>query len=538
MGRENENNDTEQLYPYQSYEEQLFSEPSVLEQQNMYNNAIGSQYNNYNPNLSGQANVHNYTTGSASPKKSGKNNRKKLIITIASVSAVIICLVFVLCLFLYNRPEKKLERCLEAADELFEKSNYGEALDEYKKALDIDNESVNAMAGAVKCYEYLDNIDEYQKFYSESADTISEMSSDEIEDNMEDIVFIYCKAPSVYGDETEKYLDILEEGYVITDNNTDICALITAGYIDLAEECHANGDLDATLDSYDAALAYDITNEDALNGLSATLNELLNSLINNNCLDEALSYIDKYENAGYSFTSVNFSGYRDKIDDKRLVADLVDSVMFQAHNMMSAKNYDGMYELDGSDNANTVAGSIEDYMIYTESGNIDNNYTGTATGMYLFDYGGYAFYYGGYENGQRTGYGVYFMKVNNEGTYDVFEGQWADDAPNGEGTFTEKGLIAGEDVLDIITTGNFSTGYQDGDFTSYFVCDGVTYTGTWTAETGMIGDVAASFPDCDFSSVPDSHIVYVVYEAEDESAGYFWRSINENGRLGLFAEFN
>lgn len=575
MGSENDN-ETEQLYPYQSYEDQLFSEPSILEQQNMYGNAGYYNPNGYgnpgingynNPGINGYSNpgingynnpvsggygtpgaginngYNNFVTGqnNGNIKANKKKSKGKIALIVIIAVLMVAGIVGGTCIYLYNRPEKKVSRFLESGDELYKAGNYEAALEEYNNALKIDNECIAAIVGKINCYELLDDQEGYENFYSSSLDTISGLSSDIIEDNEENIVYIYCAAASVYADDTDTRLQVLDDGYTLTGGSEDIRTLLTEGYVEQAEICNSNSDLDGELTAYKSALSYDPECEDALRGLSIALNEEISYLIDNNCLDDAEAYIDEYENSGYDLSSVNFELYRTQLEDKKELVELIYSVMSQAMDLLASKDYDGMYDLDGTDDADTVAGTVEDYMIYTPEGDIDNNYTGTAVGMYIFEYagyyGGYAFYYGEYENGIRTGTGTYFMRESYNGAYDVFEGQWADDMPNGEGTYTSIATEYEDGTMDKVITGNYTDGYQDGTMTGILTYEDNTYTGTWTAEAGNAPDVSASYPDLDFTSTPDSYIIYAVYLPDGDSDYYFWSYKSSDDKLGLFAEF-
>ena len=561
-------NPTEQLYPYQSYEEQLFSEPGVTYQQNPYVNGYTNQENTMNNGYGYQntiGNTYGYTQvdpyqgnpayqgnpvnpvnpvnpanpGGANKPEKGKKKKSGAKIAIILVIAFLLAAgiaggaVF----YMYNRPEEKLERALESADKYYEAGKYHDALEEYKNALEIDNECIEAIVGGINCYEFLDDKEGYKDFYATSIDTVSGLASGKIEKNEEDIVDIYCAAASVYDDDLDTQLDVLTEGYEVTSENEEICDLIVSGYVEQAKEYYANDEVDEALDSYGDALSYDATSSDALDGLSLALDNEIAYLIENNSLDEAEEYIDAYEDSEYDLSNVDFEGYRALIEEKRAMAELIDSVMTQAMELLSSKDYDGMYELDGSDDADAVAETIDDYMIYTSDGEIDNSYTGTAVAIYVFDNSGYVFYYGGYENGIRTGTGTYFMKDASDGHYDLYEGEWANDMPNGEGTYSSMWQPYGNSTLDKVVTGNYTEGCENGNMSGTITYEGVTYSGTWTAENGSAPDISSSYSDLEFPAASSSDIVYAVYTASDSYEYYFYSYMSEMELLSLFAEF-
>ena len=151
----------------------------------------------------------------------------------------------------------------------------------------------------------------------------------------------------------------------------------------------------------------------------------------------------------------------------------------KAYNLMSQKDYDGMCNVDGSDEADLVIAELKgDHVTY-----IPNETThGTGTGCGVYKVGnGYFFYYGDFVDGERRGHGVSYW-YNGSG-YEIYDGEWMNDAPNGFGTSGQIWEYGQQEYC----SGNFVDGLQDGDFTLECKDDrGNTYaTGSYTVNYGI-----------------------------------------------------
>lgn len=108
-----------------------------------------------------------------------------------------------------------------------------------------------------------------------------------------------------------------------------------------------------------------------------------------------------------------------------------------------------------------------------------NNYQGIGLGAYENGY----YYYGNYENNVRSGSGVWFKASydkNSSIDFYIFEGQWADDAPNGDGIATtnyKSDLLKNNDFLVEVVEGNYTNGLENGT---------MTFTGTTKGKATQI----------------------------------------------------
>lgn len=132
------------------------------------------------------------------------------------------------------------------------------------------------------------------------------------------------------------------------------------------------------------------------------------------------------------------------------------ALLQEAYELLSKKDYDGMCSVDGSDEADLVISELRgDHVIYIpEDG---NHGTGTGCGVYQVS-GGYFFYYGDFVDGERLGHGVSYW-YNGSG-YEIYDGEWKNDKPNGYGTSSLVYFYGEEEHR----TGNFVDGLEDGDF--------------------------------------------------------------------------
>ncbi|MBR1471856.1 MAG: tetratricopeptide repeat protein [Lachnospiraceae bacterium] len=132
------------------------------------------------------------------------------------------------------------------------------------------------------------------------------------------------------------------------------------------------------------------------------------------------------------------------------------ALLQQAYELLSAGDYEGMCDVDGSEEADLVIAELKgDHVIYIPEE--QSRGTGVGTGVYRVA-SGYFFYYGEFVNGERKGHGVSFW-WNGHG-YETYDGEWNLDAPNGRGTASVVELYGYEERY----TGNFVDGLEDGDF--------------------------------------------------------------------------
>ena len=452
---------------------------------------------------------------------------------------VAICVVVVLALgagayFLFFTPEKRYERKMDVAEKAMTDSNYEEAVTAYEAALGIFDDRVPAMNGLLSAQISAGESDGARENFTEFRTTITGFDADKVTENSEDIVAFYEYADDLYSD-TDSLIDAYKEGYNLTNDNGLKKNLVTA-YVDRADAMD-NSDYENKIAAYGDALDLDSTNESALSGRKACAYAVLDDMMDAQQYDQAESFINTYAD---SMSDVDFSSYTEKIESERALMTARHDLMEQVISLMSASDYAGMMDVDGSDNASTVVANMDgDSYVYATDG-YDSSYTGKAAGVYTYSTllsSGYYFYYGDYENGVRSGQGTMFVKMDGYNqAYLVYEGAWSNDKPNGAGTETSVNEDAGDELVTVTRSGNLVDGLFDGEVTVSLVSNdeeyGGTYTGTFTASNGDAPDIRENYPDLDFSDVSEDKTVYVVLEC-DGSPMYWHFSKGSAAKLGI-----
>ena len=465
--------------------------------------------------------------------KDGSLKKKKTGLIVA------ICVVVVLALgagayFLFFTPEKRYERKMDVAEKAMTDSNYEEAVTAYEAALGIFDDRVPAMNGLLSAQISAGESDGARENFTEFRTTITGFDADKVTENSEDIVTFYEYADDLYSD-TDSLIDAYKEGYNLTNDNGLKKNLVTA-YVDRADAMD-NSDYENKIAAYGDALDLDSTNESALSGRKACAYAVLDDMMDAQQYDQAESFINTYAD---SMSDVDFSSYTEKIESERALMTARHDLMEQVISLMSASDYAGMMDVDGSDNASTVVANMDgDSYVYATDG-YDSSYTGKAAGVYTYSTllsSGYYFYYGDYENGVRSGQGTMFVKMDGYNqAYLVYEGAWSNDKPNGAGTETSVNEDAGDELVTVTRSGNLVDGLFDGEVTVSLVSNdeeyGGTYTGTFTASNGDAPDIRENYPDLDFSDVSEDKTVYVVLEC-DGSPMYWHFSKGSAAKLGI-----
>ena len=153
---------------------------------------------------------------------------------------------------------------------------------------------------------------------------------------------------------------------------------------------------------------------------------------------------------------------------------------------------------------------------------------GNGIGIYVSD-DSMELYIGGYENGLRSGFGVFgFIELNEYDPYkSVYEGEWADDYPNGKGTITN--IYTGEfGEEQMITQGTFADGWENGEMTLILSGGGEpTATYVYDAENGYPVVVGID----EFSRDTGDPYFYIISEQSLEGDGPF--TVSEEQRFGF-----
>ncbi len=196
-------------------------------------------------------------------------------------------------------------------------------------------------------------------------------------------------------------------------------------------------------------------------------------------------------------------------------------------------------------NAEDITGIVEELdgqaCVYSATDGFVADYTGTAVGLYPYGEDSYYVYYGEYVDGSREGASKHFSATD-QAIY-VFEGTWANDKPNGQGSQTQ--YNRGEDGSYAKTymaskSGNYVDGIEDGEFSCTFV-DLQNYTilmGSYTATDGIAPDLWEQYPQYhereNFKAAHESGKKIFAVCADETGDNIMWLSqLNPEEKLGI-----
>ena len=170
----------------------------------------------------------------------------------------------------------------------------------------------------------------------------------------------------------------------------------------------------------------------------------------------------------------------------------------------------------------------QEYFLDLEEPMIVTGEDGNGIGIYVSG-SSVELYIGGYENGVRSGFGVFGnIGADEYGPYKyVYEGEWENDYPNGEGTITNIYTDEfGEEQM--ITQGTFADGWENGEMTLILSGGGEpTSTYVYDAENGYPVVVGID----EISRDTGDPYFYIISEQSLEGDGPF--TISDDQRFGF-----
>ena|GEM_PF-6973738 len=235
-----------------------------------------------------------------------------------------------------------------------------------------------------------------------------------------------------------KYLSEMdyEQAIVAFDKAISIDAKRDTAYIGKADTYLAKGgdDMIANIDE-SLKVGYEVTQSE---GIVDAYIRIADELVEAENYDAALELLQK----GYEATE------NEKLKEK--IAEVIDRMssafLKNLYSLFEAGNMDGVWSIMGTDEFNGIAAYVTDTepVCYLPMSTIDAK-SGNGVGIYKMqdkyyveksdvDYimqDKYFVYYGDYADNMRSGHGIWLM-IHERGNY-KFEGQWANDKPNGEG---------------------------------------------------------------------------------------------------------
>lgn len=154
-------------------------------------------------------------------ESSEKRDKVKKFLPAIIVAAVVL-LALLAGLGIYNTPENRLRRTLDLGNKYLEEQNYEQAALAFEQAIAIDDRCLEAYAGGVKAYLGTGDMESAREFYDRTLTMLSGLDEAFLAENMDVAVELYLAVEEIYGDDREKIVQILEDGYSVTGENPQI----------------------------------------------------------------------------------------------------------------------------------------------------------------------------------------------------------------------------------------------------------------------------------------------------------------------------
>lgn len=473
-----------------------------------------------------------------------KKNKVLSIVLVVSLAALVI----LLCVL--NTDNKRLQRALKKADATYSEGAYMLAGKKYEKALKIKGDCVDAFKGMVLSYVKSDNADAKEKAreaYDKAMTAFSKLSTDDFNANTGSIAEVAVLVNDIYGEE-EGSLEKYEEAYKLSMHNREVGAMLSKEYIKKASELTTTEEYEESMALLDKAYEMNPTSEELVAVLEKTVPMCAIKRAKRYEFDSAFEVLDKYKGI---IVNVDLNPTAEEVKERKKLYEaknellkavydallpyytLVEEDYLKNNSLIKdemttrayTENLSAIMALDGSEKAEILSQSLsEGSYKYSESG-FDENFSGI--GAALYPYGNiwenedgntriaYYFFIGSYNKGVRDGLGVSFMRTG-ESTYEIFEGMWADDNPNGEGVM----YICGNDYKRA-TFGNWKDGYANGTMTEVIRTskyDGEIFKGDYTASEGVPSEASAKTDE--YEIVFDDKDCILIDVLPSTSAGY------------------
>lgn len=416
-----------------------------------------------------------------------KTEKKLLDKLIPVLTIVLVILVVMLCIFAFS-GKNIAKRLLSRGDIALSKGNAEEAYNLYIKALSKDRDNALISYKAVNTALELSN-GEALSLFDEA------LKQAENADNKAQYLDLFLLAPEITDDSGER-LELVRKCYELSGESKELGTMLTDALL-----YHAGNIRDTDMDSALILIskAYELSDgaETVLEVANKYVTMAIDAAISSGDTTRAYELLNKNSDMlKMGFTEDGKSFYDDlmeRVDAFSEWADSKDRLMAEVFGAMYtyycdskdgfsiaeynssitidfgmlAADWSIMNALDNSQEARDLAMShVADRYIYLPFDSFGTN-TGEGAGMYVsYQEDGnayYSFYMGDYVAGERAGYGILFIGTG-EDTYYSYEGNWSEDAPNGEGVFYKNSVYSdGSNVKFLsVTLGNFTDGIEDG----------------------------------------------------------------------------
>lgn len=427
---------------------------------------------------------------------------RKVIVAVAVVGVIVAAI-------LYNLPGKRFDRNIAKADELSLKGNFSEAIQKYNNALKIDDTSIETYLGILNAKE-AENAEDLKGVFAETINHFMTFDDETKLKNRALITEYVLHESTIFADDIDERLNILEKGFELTNGSEDIKRLITECVNELVTQYRNEGRF-----------------EDAV--------KLLKRFEEKTDIDNAelIAAIDKEKNT-YELKKTLLSKVYDALKDYE------EALIDNREPDPFTYNFSKIMEIDGSEEANSLANSKAlDRYIYVPSENY-NSGSGVGAGLYTYsiDYEtvegdiitAYSFYVGEYKDGLRDGKGIMFTRTG-EYSFVMYAGSFKEDTPQGLGTRYVKN---DDGAMYVFTkyTGNWENNLAEGTIeivqkNSEYM--GVTFKGTAQLSHGKGEVVPTESEEYVVQNLRSENLISVL---ESDTEGYalmlaFWQRSND-----------
>lgn len=279
------------------------------------------------------------------------------------------------------------------------------------------------------------------------------------------------------------------------------------------------------IEAYSNALIYNITNTNAYWGITGIYED--NGDEDNVLATLQNGYINTGdENMKIKADNILIERERIRAEEEALAAEEAERLALEeSHNDLLSKlivlfetenpNYDDIKEMLRTDEFIQMVDEVigKNNSFYYGARNDAGQREGKGIAVYADGY----FYYGDYSADQRSGHGVYMRAVYSDsssiGSY-IFEGEWADDMPNGNGTATSnfyKDRISSAGLAKQVITGTYVNGLENGTMN----LTGTTKAGGTAKYTYTVEDGVAKKSSNEDSGVKGQ---YIIAKSSDEKS--------------------
>lgn len=310
---------------------------------------------------------------------------RKLIMRLLAAAAVMLALA--VGIGIYNAPTNRLHRHLELANKYLLEMKYDQAIVEFDKVIAIDPMSVEAYLGKAEAYVGLDD-------YDQAA-------------------------------------EILEAGYLATQEDIAVKDRLIAVYIEILDDSSTQRSFEEKLEIYDRLIELEADSREVLIDLEKCLEQYINVLLEEGKNDKIRALIEKYKDI---LSGTDFDTFILQIEF-RIREMGYGSLLNEAQKLILAENYEQLNVLvQKQEYQDMIASLKDDESYYLGERDSAGRRSGKGIAVYKGYYGEY-FYYGLWREDERSGYGQAIRPTPDDSAvpYKIFMGEWANDLPNGKG---------------------------------------------------------------------------------------------------------